>query len=92
MLFCWDEIFRMSECEDESIEDFLENFSFSLQCSRCPNLSTYTIKMFFLHGIQDEIMDALNLISKVILPNYLLMIFVTYVGITPDLIDLFMGK
>lgn len=60
----WDEIFHMTQREEESIEDFLEHFFFSLQHSRCPNLTTDTIKMLFLRGIRDETMDTLNLIGK----------------------------
>lgn len=59
-----DEIFCMTQREEESTEDFLEYFFFSLECSRCLDLTTDAIKILFLRGIQDETMDALNLIGK----------------------------
>lgn len=60
----WDEIFHMTQKEDESIEDFLERFIFSLQRCRRPDLTLDTIKILFLRGIRDDTMDALNLIGK----------------------------
>ena len=54
----------MTQQEEELVEDFLECFTFSLQCSRHPYLTLETIKMLFLRGIHDETMDALNLIGK----------------------------
>ena len=60
----WDEIFCMTQREEESVEDFLEHFAFSLQRSRRPDLTSETIKMLFLRGIRNETMDALNLIGK----------------------------
>ena len=59
-----DDIFKMSQQEDESLEEYLERFLYNLQKSKYTSLTSNIIKTIFLKGIQDEYFDALNVMGK----------------------------
>ena len=59
-----DDIFKMSQQEDESLEEHLERFLYNLQKSKYTSLTTNIIRTIFLKGIQDEYLDVLNVMGK----------------------------
>ena len=59
-----DDIFRMSQQEDESLEEYLEKFLYNLQKSKYTSLTSDIIRTIFLKGIQDEYLDVLNVMGK----------------------------
>ena len=59
-----DEIFRMSQQEDESLEEYLEIFSYNLQKSKYNSLTPEMIRTIFLKGIREEYLDILNVMGK----------------------------
>lgn len=59
-----DEVLRMQKKEDETLEDYLEKFQFSLQCSKHSTMPEDTLKVIFLKGMVDECLDALNLMLR----------------------------
>ena len=60
-----DDIFRMTQHEDENLEDYLEIFLYNLQKSKQISLNSDTIRTIFLKGIRDEYINVLNLIGVV---------------------------
>jgi len=58
-----EDIFKMSQSEDESLEEYLENFLYNVQKSKQTNLPLDVICTIFLKGILDENLDALNLMG-----------------------------
>eukprot|EP00253_Pinus_taeda_P024888 PITA_24888 len=59
-----DDIFRMSQQEDETLEEYLERFVYNLQKSKHRTMSLDLIHTIFLKGIREEYMDDLNLMGK----------------------------
>ena len=59
-----EDIFRMSQQEDEILEEYLEIFLYNLQKSKHHSLSQDTIHTIFLKGIRDEYLDILNVMGK----------------------------
>ena len=59
-----DDIFKMSQQEDEILEEYLERFMYNLQKSKYTSLTSDIIKTIFLKGIQDEYLDVLNVMGK----------------------------
>ena len=59
-----DGIFRMSQQEDKSLEEYLERFLYNLQKSKYNSLTFDIIRTIFLKGIRDEYLDILNLMGK----------------------------
>ena len=57
------DIFRMQQQEDESLEDYVERFSYNLQKNR-NKLNNATIRTIFLKGILEEYVDVLNLMAS----------------------------
>ena len=57
-------VFRMTQQEDESLEEYLEIFSCNLQKSKKHSLKLDTIHTIFLKGIRDEYLDILNVMGK----------------------------
>ena len=56
------DIFKMQQQEDESLEDYLEIFLYNYQKSK-QRLNVDTVKTIFLKGIQDEYIDIFNLMG-----------------------------
>lgn len=54
-------IFRMSQGEDEPLEDHLEQFQFCLKKPRQNSINPQSLKIIFLRGITKDCIDALNL-------------------------------
>ena len=59
-----EEPFKMSQKEDESLEDFVERLEYNVQRSRHPDLDPDILKTILLRGIRDEHLDVLNLLGK----------------------------
>ena len=58
-----DDIFRMTQHEDENLEGYLEIFLYNLQKSKQSSLNLDTIRTIFLKGIRDEYINVLNLMG-----------------------------
>jgi hypothetical protein len=57
------DIFKMQQQDEESLEDFLERFTYTLQKSKYNGLQDEAIKNIFLKGVLDEYIDILNLMT-----------------------------
>ena len=57
-----DDIFKMQQQEDESLEEYLERFLYNYQKSK-QRLNGNTVRTIFLKGIQDEYIVVLNLMG-----------------------------
>jgi hypothetical protein len=57
------DIFRMHQQEDESLEDYVKRFVYNLQKNR-NDLNLATIRTIFLKGILEENIDILNLMAS----------------------------
>lgn len=53
----------MSQKEDESLEDYVERFQFFLKKSHQNSLFDESLKLIFLRGVNEDCMDALDLIG-----------------------------
>lgn len=58
-----DDIFCMQQKDKESLEDYIKRFLFSLKKSKHNQLSADSQKLVFLRGINEECIDALNLMG-----------------------------
>jgi hypothetical protein len=54
----------MQQQDEESLEDFLERFTYTLQKSKYNDLQDEAIKTLFLKGVSDEYIDTLNLMAS----------------------------
>ena len=54
----------MNQQEDESLEEYLERFSYNLQKSKYNSLTPEMIRTIFLKGIREEYLDILNVMGK----------------------------
>lgn len=54
----------MNQQEDETVEEYLEIFSYNLQKSKHRAMSVDLIRTIFLKGIRDEHLDDLNLMGR----------------------------
>ena len=59
-----DDIFRMSQQEDETLEEYLERFVYNLQKSKHRTMPLELVRTIFLKGIREEYMDDLNLMGR----------------------------
>jgi hypothetical protein len=59
-----EEMFKMSQKEYESLEDYLERFHYTVKSEKQHNLEFDTLKAIFLRGIRDEWIDILNIMGK----------------------------
>ena len=57
-----DNIFKMQQQEDESLEEYLERFLYNYQKSK-KRLNDNTMRTISLKGIQDEYIDVLNVMG-----------------------------
>ena len=58
-----DDIFRMTQHEEENLEDYLERFLYNLQKSKQSSLNSDTIRTIFLKGVRDDYINVLNLMG-----------------------------
>jgi hypothetical protein len=58
-----EDIFKMTQSEDESLEDYLEKFLYNMHKYKQSNLPLDVIRTIFLKGILDENLEALNLMG-----------------------------
>jgi len=59
-----DDIFRINQQEDDTLEEYLEIFSYNLQKSKHRTMSVDLIRTIVIKCIQDEYLDDLNLMGK----------------------------
>ena len=59
-----EDIFGMTQREDESLEDYVEQFRYNLQKSKHKHLEKEILKTLLLKGIKDDFLELLNLIGK----------------------------
>jgi len=59
-----DDVFRMNQQEDESLEEYLEIFLYNLLKSKHRSLDLDIIRIIFLKGIRNEYLDILNVMGK----------------------------
>ena len=59
-----EDIFEMTQREEESLEEYIERFQYNLQRSKQRKLGKETLKTLLLKGIQAEYLEILNLIGK----------------------------
>ena len=57
-----EDIFGITQGENESLEDYVERFRYNLQKSKHKNLVKETLKTLILKGIKDDFLEPLNLI------------------------------
>ena len=58
-----EEIFRMNQREDESLEDLIERFMYNVKRGKLYHLGSNTLKTLLLRTIRDEWIDLLNIMS-----------------------------
>lgn len=66
-----EDVFRMTQQEEESLEEYLERFAYNLQKFKQHSLNQETIRAIFLKGIRDEYLDILNVMGKGDISNLL---------------------
>ena len=59
-----DEVFKMMQKEDESLEDLVEILSYKIKRDTMYDLDDETLKSLLLKYIRDEWIDLLNLMGK----------------------------
>jgi len=59
-----EEIFRMSQKEEESLEDYVERFHYNVQRYKHSDLDPEILKTIFIRGMRDHCLDTLNLLGK----------------------------
>ena len=58
-----EDIFEMTQGEEESLEEYIERFQYNLQRSKQMKLGKETLKTLLLKGIQDKYLEILNLMG-----------------------------
>jgi hypothetical protein len=58
-----EDIFKMTQSEEESLEEYLEKFLYNMHKSKQANLPLDVIRTIFLKGISDDNLEALNLMG-----------------------------
>jgi hypothetical protein len=59
-----DDIFRMTQGPDESLEDFEERFQLSYKRAQNCTLDEDSLKLVLLRGVREDLMETLNLLSN----------------------------
>lgn len=59
-----EEIFRITQKEDEILEDYVERFCYNLQRSKFNNLTPEVSKTIFIRGMRDDCLEHLNLLGQ----------------------------
>jgi hypothetical protein len=76
--------FKMTQSEDESLEEYLEKFLYNMHKSKQSNLPLDAIRTIFLKGISDKNLDALNLMGAGTFLTYLSQKLLNYVRNTQE--------
>jgi hypothetical protein len=58
------DIFKIQQLEDESLEDYMEQFSYISQKSKYHDLPDEAVRTLFLKGISEEYIEILNLMES----------------------------
>jgi len=74
-----DEIFTIIQDDDETLEDYLERFSYILQRSKL-KLDPSTIRTLFLRGLTNNARNNLNMLGQGDIFSKLSNIYVNYEG------------
>ena len=59
-----DEVFKMTQKEDENLEGLVEIFVYNIKRAKMDHLDKETLKVLLIKAIKDEWIDLLNLIGK----------------------------
>ena len=59
-----EELFKMVQRGDESLEDFVERILYNVKRAGQTNMGLDVLKIILLHGIRDDFLDMLNLLGK----------------------------
>ena len=59
-----DEVFKMTQKEDENLQDLVERFVYNIKREKMDNLDEETLKALMLKAIKDEWIVLLNLTEK----------------------------
>ena len=59
-----EELFKMVQKEDKSLEDFVERLLYNVQRAGQTNMGLDVLKIILLCGIRDDCLDMLNLLGK----------------------------
>ena len=59
----WNDIFKIQQLEDESLEDYLEIFIYTLHKCKHNNLREDAVRTLFLKGISKDLVESLNLMA-----------------------------
>ena len=59
-----EELFKMVQRDDESLEYFVERILYNVQRAQQNNMGLYVLKIILLRGIRDACLDMLNLLGK----------------------------
>jgi hypothetical protein len=59
-----EELFKMSQKEDETLEYFVERLQYNLQRSGHLDVSKDILKTIFLRGVREDCLDMLNILGK----------------------------
>ena len=57
----WYDIFKIQQLEDESLEDYLERFIYTLHKSKYSDLREDEVRTLFLKGISEDFLESINL-------------------------------
>jgi hypothetical protein len=58
------DIFKIQQLEDESLEDYMERFAYTSQKSKYHDLPDDAVRTLFLKGILEEYLETLNLMAS----------------------------
>ena len=59
-----EELFKMVQKDEESLEDFVERLMYNVQRARQTNMGLDVLKIILLHGIREDCLGMLNLMGK----------------------------
>jgi hypothetical protein len=59
-----EELFNMSQKEDDTLEYFVERLQYILQRSGHPDVSKDILKTILLKGVRDDFLDMMNILGK----------------------------
>ena len=59
-----EELFKMVQKDDESLEDFVERIMYNVQRSGHTNIGRDVLKIILLCGIREDCLDMLNIVGK----------------------------
>jgi len=59
-----EEVLKMTQKEDEILEDYVEWFHYNLQRSKHNVLDHDILKTIFIRGMRDDCLDTINMLGK----------------------------